>query len=83
MTQDTYDRFKVWLGVEGIKFFTELYEEYGHLVVVLDEEGIPHPVHWREGMQVRNWMRSNTSCVGLNLDDDWERFVLTALELSK
>lgn len=81
--------FKEWLGEDGIAFFTELYAEHGELSVVLKvpmeppypAPFIPHPVHFREGMQVRNWMRENTDVPEEELDDRWEAYVIEALGL--
>ena len=78
--------FKEWLGADGIDFVTNLYENHGKLSVVLcqtltDGQIIPHVVHWREGMQVRNWMRANTDVAEADLDDVWETFVITQLGL--
>lgn len=51
---------KKWLGVNGINFFKELMQKYGRVNAVWDEGGIPHCVHFREGMQVRNKLRELT-----------------------
>lgn len=51
---------KKWLGVDGIAFFKGLKVEYGKVNAVWDEGGIPHCVHFREGMQVRNKLRDLT-----------------------
>lgn len=74
-------KFCIWLGPEGIKFFTDLFEKHGKLSVIIRDGAIPHPVHFREGMQVRNWMRKNTSIPEDRLDDEWEDFVIDALGL--
>lgn len=79
--------FKEWLGEDGIDFFTKLYEGHGKLSVVLCQtldngQRIPHVVHWREGMQVRNWMRENTHIAEADLDDVWEAFVVQQLGLA-
>lgn len=54
-----------WLGPEGLGFFRGLLQEHGKINVVLMHEptepgmpAIPHPVHFREGMQVRNFLRT-------------------------
>ena len=77
--------FKEWLREDGVAFFTNLYAEHGRLNVVLRDKDVPflpHPVHFREGMQVRNWMRANTGIPEERLDDEWEGFVIEALGLN-
>jgi hypothetical protein len=62
-------RLTGWLKGEGEDFFNELIEEYGHIPLVFQSEDFmspPHPVHLREGMQVRNWLRHQPECV------DWD-----------
>jgi hypothetical protein len=51
---------RIWLGSGGLNFFRNIKEEYGVLNAVWMEGGIPHPVHFREGMQVRNKLRELT-----------------------
>lgn len=76
------DEFKRWLQEDGINFFTDIYKEHGELNVCLDggkagDVTLPHPVHFREGMQVRNWMRGIPEYLKLeqeenkNLDEYW------------
>lgn len=62
-----------WLGQDGLDFFRGLLREHGKINVVLMHEptnpempAIPHPVHFREGMQVRNFLRT------LPLTDHWD-----------
>jgi hypothetical protein len=73
-----------WLGKEGKDFFTSVYKKYGKLNVVL--EGFPpHPVHLREGMTVRNFMRESNLCEGWSdhdYDDNWEKLILLSLKLN-
>jgi hypothetical protein len=80
--------FKEWLGVDGVDFFTKLYEKHGSLRVVpysVEEGGLwmQSPVHNREGRQVRNWMRDNTNIEEADLDDVWELFVIKQLGLEE
>jgi hypothetical protein len=45
---------------------------------------IPHPVHFREGMQVRNWLRSQKECAGWTdheFDDNWSSLVKRAVAM--
>lgn len=44
--------------------------------------GIPHPVHFREGMAVRNFLRAQPECENWDahdLDDTWCFIVITTL----
>lgn len=54
--------FKNWLGEENIRYFRHIKELTGSVFPVLKlnykRKGMPtHPTFWREGMQIRNWMR--------------------------
>ena len=75
-------KVRKWLGDDGIAFFEGLLKEHGKLNVVIGEGSIPHPVHFREGMQVRNFMRSSGFCKGWDdhdFDNNWEEAVKAAL----
>ena len=52
---------KKWLGAAGLMFFRNIKNEHGKVNAIWDEGGIPHCVHFREGMQVRNKLRDLTS----------------------
>ena len=56
---------RAWLGEDGYNFFKDIKEKYGEINACWDESGIPHSVHFQEGMQVRNFMRGTKLC------DDW------------
>ena len=51
---------RMWLGQNGIEFFRKIKAEHGKVNAVWNEGGIPHSVHFREGMQVRNQLRDLT-----------------------
>lgn len=53
---------KQWLGEENIRYFKHLKGLKGEVFPVLklnyNKKGIPaHPVHFREGMKIRNFLR--------------------------
>lgn len=76
-------RLKTWLGDSGVTFFSKVKKEHGSLNAVWMEGRIPHPVHLREGMTVRNWLRDQPECKdwdAMRLDDEWEQLVLKAIE---
>lgn len=75
---------KEWLGTSGERFFTWCYETHGSVSPVYSEGGMPHSVHFREGMTVRNFLRTVPVCKNWDahqLDDNWADLVGEALEL--
>lgn len=58
---------KKFLGKSGVGFFTEMVNTHGKVSPVFMKGGIPHCVHFREGMQVRNHLRTTGLC------DDWSQ----------
>jgi hypothetical protein len=73
---------RAYLGDNGAEFFRNLLRDHGEINVVLSDGGIPHPVHFREGMRVRNAMRESGLCEGWNdhdFDDLWIRVVCHAI----
>ena len=63
-----------WLGKDGIDFFKQCKKKHGKVDACFLDGGIPHPVHWREGMQVRNFLRGLDECKDWGahkLDDSW------------
>lgn len=88
-----------WLGYDGVAFFQMCADEYDSTapVWVTTADGgspdrpralqLPHPVHFREGMQVRNAMREIHRRMGVGLytahfyDDHWQAAVLAALKM--
>jgi len=62
-----------WLGEDGINFFGEMAEVHNTVSPIIGGK-IPHPVHLREGMKVRNFMRSTKFCNDWSdhdFDDNW------------
>lgn len=81
ITPQIVEGLREWLGPDGIAFFTETKEEHGRVDAVFVEGGIPHAVHFREGMQVRNKLRdlTNNSWTDHQYDDLWVAAVEAAL----
>jgi len=58
---------RAWLGKDGYEFFVEMLATHGTVSAVFSvpygneefgpQKYFPHPVHFREGMQVRNFLR--------------------------
>ena len=67
------------------QFFRDCLKDHGTVSPILMTAGsmaIPHPVHFREGMQIRNWMRDRPECEGWNdndFDNRWETAVKAAI----
>lgn len=66
----------VWLGDEGRRFFRTCLRNSGRIDPVLTEGWPPHPVHFREGMQVRNFLRQQPECAGWDSHDFDNRWVV-------
>jgi len=74
MTSESIKLIRAWLGVMGIRFFVNVKREHGRIDAIWMEDGIPHPVHFREGMRVRNFLRTLDECKDWDadkLDDNW------------
>lgn len=73
-----------WLGKENISYFKHLYGLTGSVTPVLrlnmGRKGIPtHPIHWREGMAIRNYLRTLEECRSWN-DHDFDNNYVKILE---
>jgi radical SAM superfamily enzyme YgiQ (UPF0313 family) len=82
---DVYQNFIEWLKPEGIEYLKGILKKHGTLLAVWMEGDIPHPVHFREGMQIRNWMRTQPEFKNKDahwLDDNWADFTKRAIDLS-
>jgi hypothetical protein len=70
-------RTVAWLKPKGIKYFRGIKKKYGCINAVWVEGGkggIPHLVHFREGVQVRSFMRSTKLCkdwTDHDYDNNW------------
>ena len=62
-------KVKHWLKAGGVKHFQNIVKEHDRIDAVWMEGSIPHPVHFREGMQVRNFLRDQKECNSWNQDD--------------
>ena len=77
------EKTKTWLGKKGKKFFLSVKGKHGTLNACWSEGDIPHPVHFREGMQVRNFMRQSNMCddwTDHDFDDNWMPLIEEVLE---
>lgn len=89
MTDSAALALKKWLGPDGISFFKHLKGLTGEYSPVLslnvEKRGIPtHPIHFREGHQIRNWMRGQDEFKDWDsekLDDNWVLLVEKACNL--
>jgi hypothetical protein len=74
---------KKWLGKEGTVFFTTMLLEHSTISPVFIEGNLPHVVHFREGMQVRNFLRMQKECKNWDdcqLDDNWMQVIELAIK---
>ena len=75
---ETIAEVQKWLGKSGIIFFQDLQKKYGRVDAIWVEDSIPHCVHFREGMQVRNFLRTTKECQSWNphdLDNNWVEII--------
>ncbi len=85
-TIETVKQLRKSLGPEGIEFFREVYKRYGKLGALWVEgkgsSAVPHPVHFREGMIVRNMLRkiTNYSWTAHEYDERWEKLTEEAIK---
>ncbi len=81
ITEELVAGIRAWLGPKGIEFFRQVKEEHGRVDAVWDEGGIPHAVHFREGMKVRNQMRqlTNFAWTDHQYDDHWVEVIERAI----
>ncbi len=83
ITPAIISKTRVWLGPTGVSFFKGLLLTYGTVSPVYMEGKIPHPVHFREGMQVRNFLRSTGLCkdwTAHDLDNNWAEVIKEAIK---
>lgn len=63
-TEEIVKQLREALGAEGIAHFRFIYEKYGTVNAIWKvgegSSAFPHPVHFREGMVVRNMLREIT-----------------------
>jgi hypothetical protein len=75
---------RAWLGDDGYRFFEKIKAVHGTVNACWNDGGIPHPVHFREGMQIRNFMRTSGLCEGWSdhdFDDNWVELIEEAIKL--
>lgn len=82
ITKEMIEATKKFLGIEGIAHFRKYKEEYNDVSPVIPGL-IPHPVHFREGMQIRNALREAGVCKDWDAhdyDNNWARIVEEAIK---
>lgn len=78
---EVVERVRAWLKPEGIELFSEYKRDHGKVDPVIFDGPIPHPVHFREGMAVRNQIRKMFpgDFTDHELDDMWAGIVDEAI----
>ncbi len=88
LPEEVFLNLRNWLGKDGRKFFGTCLKMTGTCSPVLKlnmkrSGGVPaHPVHFREGMAVRNFLRDQEGCRDWDyheLSNNWKHVVQRAL----
>ena len=88
ITPDLMNRFKKWLTPKGIRFFQLCKFLKGtvspvFIITIGDKIKYPHPVHLKEGMTIRNWMREQPEFKDFtahDYDNTWMMLIEKAIE---
>jgi len=88
ITTSMVEAVREWLGDEGCEHFQAYLDEHGTVSPVIANtlpsgKTFPHAVHFREGMQVRNFLRGLDDCKGWtdhDFDNHWAEVVTQALQ---
>jgi len=97
MTEPLISALREFLGTEGLEFFRDCLDEFGTVAPVIPcahnlfpggsrpNSPLPvHPVHFREGMTVRNWLRGRPETLSWSdhdYDNKWVALVEAAVDL--
>lgn len=84
ITLEIIQRTHKYLGEGGRDLFKKYKEEHGTVSPVLYDGLIPHPVHFREGMQIRNFLRTLDDCkdwTDHDFDDTWSEVIERVITL--
>lgn len=88
LTKEEKEEFKNFLGEETIRWFRHLKGLTGTVIPCLklnmERKGMSaYPVHFREGMQIRNWLRENAEFTkttsSIDLDDCYVEIIEYAI----
>ena len=85
LSSEEMKAFKKWLGEDGIRYFRHLLGLTKTVIPVLHlnekRKGVPcYPVHFREGMQIRNWLREHIDLGKKNNSVDLDNVYVKILE---
>lgn len=88
MEQSLVDKVYEWIGEENVRYFKHLKGLTGTVSPVLKlnmkRKFIPaHPVHLREGMQIRNFMRRQPECENWGdheFDENWIKVIESCIK---
>lgn len=77
------EKLRGYLGNSGRECFQEYLETHGEVCPVFVYKGIPYAVHFREGMQVRNFLRGLDECKDWTHDqfeEDYVKYIEEAIK---
>jgi hypothetical protein len=82
------EKLREWLGEEGVDYFREVKKMHGRIDAVFAVEYgegkyFPYSVYFREGMQVRNFLRSceeTATWSHVDYEERWLGLVAKAIE---
>ena len=91
MTPLLIEEFKKWLGPKGIRFFRLckfLKGTVSPVFILKTKSGdkVPYPIHFNEGMQIRNWMRTRPEFKDFtdhDFDNTWMALIEKAIKKEK
>ena len=83
ISKENNEKLQKWLGEGGLQFFRDTKTKFGRIDAVWREGNLIHPVHFREGMQVRNFLHELEECKEWDsnkLDNEWVSIVEEAIK---
>lgn len=83
MNNEIIKKTFTFLGNDGLNFFNDCKLKYGTVSPIIVKRNYPHSVHFNEGMQIRNFLRSLEECKfwdDHDFDDNWIGIIEKCLE---
>lgn len=87
LSNEQMEKFRKLLTPQGTEHLRCIRDSYGDgyklsVMIPTKTKKIPHHVHFREGIAIRNFLREVTDCAWTDYeyDDNWERVTLEAIK---